>query len=172
MKGMLNRVLLIPLAGWLIAAGSLWAQSPAPQLSPSPKIDAYTPEQLRQMKSALEAKASDSGTASETLAHYPGHYTMLAYRNQSGGAELHENFADVFVIVEGSATLLTGGTIVAPKTTAPGEIRGTAVEHGETQSLHPGEIVHIPAGVPHQMKLDPGKSVLYFVVKAQEKPTP
>ena len=138
--------------------------------APTAGIDVYTPDQLRQMSSSLAAKAAATGSASETLVHYPGHFTMLAYRSQSGAAELHQKYADVFFIVEGSATLLTGGTVVSPQTTEPGEIRGKDVEHGKTQVVHAGDVVHIPAGVPHLMKLESGAHVLYFVVKVQETP--
>jgi len=98
---------------------------------------------------------------------------MLAYRNQSGGAEVHARFADVFLIESGSATLETGGTVVDPKVDdATGETRGAALANSRAQQLHAGDIVHIPAGVPHRMRLEPGATVLYFVVKVQESRTP
>src|SRR6516164_8200388 len=78
---------------------------------------------------------SDHWSASETLEKYPHHYTMLAFRQSSGGGELHQNFADIFFILDGHATVVTGGSLVDPKTTAPGEIRGKSVDGGSRQDV-------------------------------------
>jgi mannose-6-phosphate isomerase-like protein (cupin superfamily) len=112
--------------------------------------------------------AQGDGSASETLEKYPHHYTMLAFRNRNGGGELHQNYADLFYILDGHVTLMTGGEVVDQKTTAPGEIRGTAVKGGMPQELKAGDVVHIPAGTPHQMLVPDGSTVTYFVVKVQE----
>ena len=93
---------------------------------------------------------------------------MLAFRAKNGGGELHQNSADLFVILDGHATLLTGGEVADAKTTAPGEIRGSAVKGGTQQELKPGDAVHIPAGTPHQMLVAGGDTVTYFVVKIEE----
>jgi len=67
-------------------------------------------------------------------------------------------------MLEGSATIVTGGTVVEGKTTAPDEIRGKEISDGETRSLNPGDVMIIPAGVPHWFK-DVKGPVLYYVVK-------
>ena len=123
---------------------------------------------LERAQHLRQLAAQGDGSASETLEKYPHHYTMLAFRAKNGGSELHQNFADLFVILDGNATLLTGGEIVDEKTTAPGEIRGTAVKGGAEQELKAGDAVHIPAGTPHQMLLAAGQTVTYFVVKIEE----
>jgi mannose-6-phosphate isomerase-like protein (cupin superfamily) len=69
------------------------------------------------------------------------------------------------VISKGQVTMVYGGTVVDGKTTAPGETRGPAIKGGTEVKLGPGDILHIPARVPHQMKLDPGAQVTYFVTK-------
>lgn len=73
------------------------------------------------------AKHGD-GSAGEVLKEYPQHAIHLLVRSRNGGAELHENFADLFFVIEGHAALVTGGTIADAKTVAPGEIRGSSVE--------------------------------------------
>lgn len=125
-------------------------------------------ELLERAKHLRQLAAQGEGSASETLDKYPGHYTMLAFRSRSGGGELHEHFADLFYILDGHATLTTGGAVVDPKTTAPGETRGASVKGGTSQELKAGDVVHIAAGVPHQMRVADGESVTYFVVKIQE----
>ncbi len=131
--------------------------------------DHWSPAELRQRAEHLrQAAAQADGSASETLQKYPRHYTMLAFRSRSGGGEVHRDYADLFSIVDGHATLLTGGEVVEPVTTAPGEIRGASIKAAKAQELKPGDVVHIPAGMPHQMLVASGESVTYFVVKIQE----
>jgi mannose-6-phosphate isomerase-like protein (cupin superfamily) len=131
--------------------------------------DHWSPaELLERARHLRQMAAQGDGSASETLTKYPHHYTMLAFRSKSGGGEVHRDFADLFNILDGHATLVTGGEVVEPKTTAPGEIRGTQVKGGTRQELKPGDVVHIPAGMPHQILVADGETVTYFVVKIQE----
>jgi mannose-6-phosphate isomerase-like protein (cupin superfamily) len=134
------------------------------------KLDHWTPAQLLERAQHLrEQAAHGDGSASETLEKYPHHYTMLAFRNRNGGGELHENYADLFYILDGQATVATGGELAERHTTAPGEVRGSAVNGGSRHDVKAGDVVHIPAGTPHQMLVPEGKTVTYFVVKIQEK---
>jgi len=123
---------------------------------------------LERAKHLQEQAAKGDGSASETLEKYPHHYTMLAFRQKSGGGELHQNFADMFVILDGHATVVTGGSVVEQKTVSPGEIRGKSVEGGTRQEVKAGDLVHIPAGTPHQTVVADGETVTYFVVKVEE----
>jgi mannose-6-phosphate isomerase-like protein (cupin superfamily) len=113
------------------------------------------------------AKHGD-GQASETLKEYPQHATMLSFRGRSGIAELHENFADLFVVLDGRATLVTGGTVAGAETISPGEIRGTSIEGGVRQELRAGDVAHVPAGVPHQMLVPGDNTFTSFVMKIQQ----
>ncbi len=103
------------------------------------------------LEKTLGQKTDATGTATETLKKYSTDYTMLAFRNKSGKAELHEKFADFYFVVEGQATLVTGGQIVNGKPTAPGEVRGDSIQDGKETKLKKGDIVHIPANIPHQL---------------------
>lgn len=85
-------------------------------------------------------------------------------RDKPGLAEIHARETDVVYVLEGTATLVTGGTAVDPKVTAPGEIRGSAIEGGKAQRLAKGDVIVIPRGVPHWFK-QVDAPFLYFVVK-------
>jgi mannose-6-phosphate isomerase-like protein (cupin superfamily) len=93
------------------------------------------------------------GSASEILKEYPRHNIQLSVRLRSGIAEFHEHFADLFLVLDGNAILVTGGTIVSPQSTGPGEIRRTLVADGARQELRAGDVAHIAAGTPHQILL-------------------
>ena len=132
------------------------------------KVDHFTPTELTQMAHAMDGKIQN-GMASDDLSKYPNHFSMLILRNKNGSAEMHENFADFFVVVEGHATLVSGGTLKDPKTASPGEIRGSAVENGTKESVNPGDVIHIPATLPHQLLIADGDRFVYFVLKVKEK---
>ena len=133
-----------------------------------PTPDQYSPADLAAMEKNLEQKADASGLATETLKKYATDYTMLAFRSKSGKAELHEKFADFYFVVGGEATLVSGGHIVNSASTAPGEVRGDSVQDGKETKLKKGDIVHIPANIPHQLVLAKGATFQYFIVKVQE----
>jgi mannose-6-phosphate isomerase-like protein (cupin superfamily) len=108
------------------------------------------------------------GEASETIKEFPAHAAMLSYRGRGGEAERHAEFADLFVVLEGQATLLTGGTMEDARMVGPGETRGTAATGGAAMELRPGDIAHVPAGVPHQMLVPCDKSFTAFVLKIRQ----
>ena len=113
----------------------------------------------------LAPKMNEGKVASERLATFPNHFAMVAHREGDGEAELHEKQADLFVVESGEATLVFGGEVVSPKTTAPNEVRGPSIKGGERKALAAGDVVHIPAKIPHQLRVPAGKEFTYFVVK-------
>ncbi|HEX3891390.1 MAG TPA: hypothetical protein VHW46_02360 [Terracidiphilus sp.] len=115
------------------------------------------------------ARASE-GSASEVLRQYPQHAIHLLVRSRNGGAEQHALFADLFIVIEGRAALLTGGTITEAKTIAPGEIRGSSIHGGIQQDLRAGDLAHVPAGLPHQMLVSGDKFVTCLVLKIEQDP--
>lgn len=117
---------------------------------------------------ALAQKLDAQKVASEVIATEGNRKFMVAHREGSGQAEWHEKEADVMFISTGAVTMVYGGTIVDEKTTAPGEKRGSSIKGGTEAKLAAGDVLHVPAKVPHQMILAPGAQVTYFVTKVVE----
>jgi len=92
---------------------------------------------------------------------------ILAVRTKSGQAELHSASADTFFVIQGHATLVTGGTIINPH--GKEEVRGDSVLHGVSVELRTGDVVHIPVDTPHQLLLDDSASFVYVLVKTLVK---
>ena len=134
------------------------------------QVDHYTPDSLReQAKPLIEKATATNGAAAETLQKDGVDFTMLSVRSQSGLPELHEKFADIFIVIDGSATLVSGGELDHPTTSAPGEMHGSAILHSMTTDLAKGDVVHIPPNMPHQLILPKGGTLTYFVIKVKEK---
>jgi hypothetical protein len=153
---MLRRILLFT----AIATQSLHAQS-------APTI--HTTADLAQHEANLltAAKAAPTGVAFDTIDDFGYAKTLIVVRVHTGEAELHDRWADQMVITKGTVTLVTGGTLTGAHSlpNQPGETRATSIEGGTEIVLHTGEIAHIPAGLPHWVKLAPGTTTTYFVFK-------
>ena len=94
---------------------------------------------------------------------------VLAQRRQAGEVEYHDHTNHVFVMVEGEATLIVGGTMVGPKRTAPDQMRAPSVEGGTTYHLSKGDVITIPAKTPHWFKEVSTKTVAYYAVNIESE---
>jgi mannose-6-phosphate isomerase-like protein (cupin superfamily) len=92
-------------------------------------------------------------------------YKVHASRRQAAGmAEVHTRDTDVIYVLEGRATIVTGGAVVDGKTIAADEVRGARIDGGATRTLAKGDVLIVPEGVPHWFT-DVKGPFLYYVVK-------
>lgn len=120
--------------------------------------------QLAQLVPAAKAKGSSGSTMLTT-----GNLALkLSVRSTSGGAEVHANYDDLMIVQQGSATLITGGTVVDSQTGSDGETHGTKLTDGTSRTITVGDIVVVPAGVPHQLLVPPGTVYSAMVAKIKE----
>lgn len=95
-----------------------------------------------------------------------GGYKIHASRREAPGmAEVHERDTDIIYVLEGTATLVTGGEVIGGKATAQDEIRGDSIRGGQPRQLAKGDLLVVPNGVPHWFTEVQGP-FLYYVVKA------
>lgn len=87
-------------------------------------------------------------------------------RDKPGLGEVHAKDADIIYVLEGTATFVTGGTLVEPKTVAADEVRSKEITGGETHHLAKGDVIIVPAGTPHWFK-EVSTPFLYYVVKTR-----
>jgi hypothetical protein len=129
----------------------------------------HTTADLAQHEAKLltAAKAAPSGVAFDTIDDFGYAKTLIVVRVHTGEAELHDQWADQMVITKGTVTLVTGGTLTGAHSlpNQPGETRAASIEGGKEVVLHAGDIAHIPAGLPHWVKVEPGATTTYFVFK-------
>jgi mannose-6-phosphate isomerase-like protein (cupin superfamily) len=99
-----------------------------------------------------------------TLVTAPNLSVTVAHRTGPGMVEVHDKETDTFYVLDGSATVVTGGKMLGGTVTGPGQQRGSDIEGGQAQHVVKGDVMVIPAGVPHWFKEVPS-SVDYYVVK-------
>ncbi len=89
-----------------------------------------------------------------------------SHREEPGVVEVHTRDTDIIYMLEGSATLVTGGTMIDGKNIEPEEIRGKQSRGGESRVITKGDVIIIPNGTPHWFKEVKGP-VNYYVVKVR-----
>jgi hypothetical protein len=167
----------------LVAAGlfgpGLHAQNGVPQAAPRDAAsqassaegggDEFTADFMTQHVPELlqRAKTTSDGTASIVMKRYPGNYLNLMVRVRTGIGEMHANWSDVLVCIDGEADVITGGTLVDRKDQADGESRGSRTEGGTHHLMRKGDVIHILPNTPHWTVLDPGKNFVFWAVKIQ-----
>jgi mannose-6-phosphate isomerase-like protein (cupin superfamily) len=101
---------------------------------------------------------------------FGNHGLSITVHATSGIAEVHEATADVMIVQSGEATLIYGGEVLDPKTTSPNEVRGPGIRNGTSVHVTTGDVIHFPAGMPHQWLVEPGKQITYLVVHITDPP--
>ncbi len=129
----------------------------------------WTSEQLSAREKTLPARMSSVKVATSSLGGWGNHSMSLVHREGSGQAELHQTQSDILIVQSGEGSIVIGGTIPDGKTTTPHEIRGSKINGGETQPLHPGDVLHISPRTPHQIVLEPGHKIDYLAVKVDAR---
>ena len=114
-----------------------------------------------------EVEVAVAKTNQAMLASGSDHSVMVLRREEAGQSEVHADDTDIFYVLDGSATLVTGGEVTGGETTAPGQIRGDGIAGGQTHTLSKGDIVVIPKGTPHWFKEVP-VVIVYLTVKAAQ----
>jgi mannose-6-phosphate isomerase-like protein (cupin superfamily) len=94
---------------------------------------------------------------------------VLAQRRESGPAEYHDKTNHVFIMEEGEATLIVGGTPVDSKRTAPDQMRAPTLDGGKTYHLSHGDVITIPAKTWHWFKEVPSKTIAYYAVNIESE---
>lgn len=178
--------LLVAALGTSLGTGLGWAQGGQTASGPAPAAgqtaapaaekpmivttgEAFNMDKLAEQGRVLVEQArKGSGSAGTPLSKYRNSFTSLAVRTVDGGGEVHKKLSDFLFVIDGEGTELVGGTMVDPKEGANGEVRGTRIDGATPHALKKGDMIHVPAGVPHQQLVAKGKSLVVYVIKVEE----
>ena len=99
-----------------------------------------------------KAKSDRKGNlpvVSQRLLSLAPYNANLEYRAAVGPASVHEREAEIFYVIDGSGTLMTGGKLVNETRSNPANLSGTAVEGGTSRSVGKGDFFVVPENTPH-----------------------
>ena len=131
--------------------------------------DFWSAGDLDDLSNSLSSQVGSNNAAIlNNIINEGGYYAAMVHREPGPGfSELHEQWADIYFVTDGSATIFTGGSIVDLTEFSPGEFRGSSIAGGESRLISAGDIVHIPAGLPHYVLVGEGQQITYFILKAK-----
>ena len=149
-------------AAWtLLILGQAAAGSPAPA---KPPVTLLTGAELVSRIKTAPPEAGQTGIYTVRLSAPSDQPVIGLRRTGPGRSELHAKFADVWYVLQGAGTVVTGGSIAGGAETQPGEVRGSGIDGGTPKRVQAGDFGVVPAGVPHWVSAVEGE-LLYLVVK-------
>ncbi len=114
---------------------------------------------------ALIAKAKserkdNQPVVTERILQLPPYNANLEYRAAVGPASIHEREAEIFYVIDGSATMVTGGKLVDESRTNPNNLTGKGIEGGSSREIGKGDFIVVPEKTPHWFSAIHGTLVL------------
>lgn len=129
-------------------------------------IDASTPAaRVIHVPAATVTRSYSAGSTGGTLVNGPGFSVNASRRDGPGEAEIHLEDTDIMYVLEGSATVITGGHLLDAHEQSTTEIRGRAIDGGDENRIGQGDVLTIPNGVPHWFKTVK-TPFRYYVIKS------
>ena len=143
----------------LVSSSFTFAQQPAPNPAASRTMVSAADVASMMAKAKAERKPDQANLAQSMIQLAP-YNVSLEYRAAVGPAAVHETEAELFYVVDGSATLVTGGKLKEEKRTNPENLTGTGIDGGESRHVAKGDFVMVPEGTPHWFSAIDGTIVL------------
>jgi len=144
------------------AVGLMTAQQPAKQAKQPPANKTYVSasDVTAMMAKAKNERKQDQANFIQSLLQLSPYTANLEYRGAVGPAAVHEKEAEMFYVIDGSGTLVTGGKLAGETRTNAENLSGTAIEGGETRAVAKGDFFIVPENTPHWFSKINGTLVL------------
>jgi len=158
------RARLLTLALMLVTALAV-AQQPAKQAKQPPANKTYVSasDVTAMMAKAKNERKADQANLIQAILTLAPYSANLEYRGAVGPAAVHEKEAEMFYVIDGSGTLVTGGKLAGETRTNPENLSGTAIDGGNTQNVAKGDFFIVPEKTPHWFSKINGTLVLMSI---------
>ena len=157
------RARLLTLALMLLTASfvaQMPAQQTAKQAPKQPKTYTSAKDVVAMMAKAKNERKQDQANFIQGLLQLAPYSANLEYRGAVGPAAVHEKEAELFYVIDGSGTLVTGGKLEGESRTNAENLTGTGIEGGNTQNVAKGDFFIVPENTPHWFSKINGTLVL------------
>jgi mannose-6-phosphate isomerase-like protein (cupin superfamily) len=142
-----------------ILASAAWSQQPAP----ATKTYSSAADVAALLAKAKAEHKDGQPIVIERILQLAPYGANMEYRTSVGPAAVHEKEAEMFYVIDGSATLITGGKLANEKRTNAENLSGTAIEGGKSQAIAKGDFVIVPENTPHWFSAIDGAVVLMSI---------
>jgi mannose-6-phosphate isomerase-like protein (cupin superfamily) len=151
------RTFVISLSLTFVAAVALAQQPPAVT---GVKTFASSQDVMALIAKAKSDHKEGQATVSERILQLAPYNANLEYRSSVGPAAVHENEAELFYVIDGTATMVTGGKLTTEDRTNPQNLSGKGIEGGEVRTVAKGDFIIVPEKTPHWFSKIDGVLVL------------
>jgi mannose-6-phosphate isomerase-like protein (cupin superfamily) len=127
--------------------------------TPAMKTFASSSDVAAMIAKAKAERKPDQPTFAQPILQLAPYTASLEYRAAVGPAAVHETEAEMFYVIDGSATLVTGGKLVNEKRNGA-NLTGTAIEGGSARAVAKGDFIIVPENTPHWFSVINGTVVL------------
>jgi mannose-6-phosphate isomerase-like protein (cupin superfamily) len=135
-----------------------FAQAPAP--SPAASRTMVSAADVAAMMAKAKAERKDQPLLAQSMIQLAPYNVSLEYRAAVANAAVHETEAELFYVIDGSATLVTGGKLTADATRNGANLTGKGIEGGMSRKVAKGDFIMVPEGTPHWFSAIDGTVVL------------
>lgn len=112
---------------------------------------------------AAKSEHKDQPIIAKPILQLAPYNANMEYRASVGAASVHEKEAEMFYVIDGAATMVTGGKLVNEKRTNAENLTGTGVEGGAARSVAKGDFIVVPENTPHWFSKIDGTLVLMSI---------
>jgi mannose-6-phosphate isomerase-like protein (cupin superfamily) len=134
-----------------LAATAALAQGPAPTAQPPMNLFASSAEVQALIANARRMHKTEP-LLSQRIVGLAPYSANLEYRTATAPAAMHEKEAELFYVIEGAATITTGGKLINETRTDSANFSASGIEGGETRAIARGDFIFVPQSTPHQIK--------------------
>ncbi len=146
---------------FIFMATAAWAQQPAGEQAPQTSKTFTSASDITALTAKAKSEHKDGqAVVLERILQLAPYRANLEYRASVGTAAVHEHEAEVFYVIDGSATMVTGGKLVNETRTNPANLSGTAIEAGASQHVSKGDFIIVPENTPHWFSAIDGTLIL------------
>lgn len=126
---------------------AIWAQR-----GQAPAGAAAAPAITASEVAAMIAKSpSDKNALGQRMLQLGTYNVNMEHRVMGQAAAVHEKEAELFYVIDGAGTIVTGGKLVEEKRTNDANLSGTSIQGGVSKRISKGDWIMVPEGVPHQI---------------------
>jgi mannose-6-phosphate isomerase-like protein (cupin superfamily) len=154
-----------------LLATAVTAQQPAAPSAQAMKTFTSSADITAMIAKAKSERKENQPLVAQNILRLAPYNASLEYRAAVGPAAVHEKEAEFFYVIDGSATLVTGGKLVGETRTNPDNLSGTAIDGGASQNVAKGDFVVVPENTPHWFSKINGTVVLMSLHVPRSAPT-
>lgn len=135
----------------LILAATLVARASVAQTSPAPPAGRtmVSAADVAALVAKAKTERKDQSLIAQSMIQLAPYNVSLEYRPSVGVAAVHNLEAELFFVVDGGGTLVTGGTLANAMPTNADNVTGTAIDGGVSRTIAKGDWIIVPEGTPH-----------------------